>query len=229
MNRLHKETGNHLLRTKFDKGLAPAQVLWTAIIRPAKLLIRSPIVLLLSLYMSIVYSYLYFLFKTFTSVFEEHYGFNAGEAGLAYLGLGIDFCVGQFTVGPFSDRYLKQQKALHGSLKPEYHLPPLVVSVLLVPIGLFRYGWSVQARTHWIVPIVGTGFIGVGILFVFLPIQMYLFDTYTIYAASAIGANTVVRCIFAATLPLAGPALYARLGLGWGNSLLGFIGLALAP
>ncbi|KAL2009651.1 hypothetical protein VTN00DRAFT_5458 [Thermoascus crustaceus] len=58
---------------------------------------------------------------------------------------------------------------------------------------------------------------------------MYLVDTFTIYAASAIAANTVVRCIFAATLPLAGPALYARLGLGWGNSLLGFVGLAFAP
>ena len=30
-------------------------------------------------------------------------------------------------------------------------------------------------------------------------------------------------------LPLAGPSMYASLGLGWGNSILGFIAIALIP
>jgi hypothetical protein len=30
-------------------------------------------------------------------------------------------------------------------------------------------------------------------------------------------------------LPLAGPAMYDNLGLGWGNSLLGFICVAMIP
>ena len=193
------------------------------------MLIRSPIVVLLSIFVSIVYSYMYLLFTTFTRVFEDQYGFNAGEAGLAYLGLGIGFCIGQLTVGMFSDRYIKRQKAKRGEMKPEDRLPPLVVGAFLVPIGLFWYGWTVEKHTHWIVPIIGTGLIGIGILYVFLPVQMYLIDAYTMFAASAIGANTVVRSIFGTCIPLAGPALYARLGLGWGNSLLGFLALAFAP
>jgi hypothetical protein len=32
-----------------------------------------------------------------------------------------------------------------------------------------------------------------------------------------------------AVLPLAGTPMYDKLGLGWGNSLLGFISLALVP
>lgn len=39
-------------------------------------------------------------------------------------------------------------------------------------------------------------------------------------------ANTVFRSLAGALLPLAGPKMYAVLGLGWGNSLLGFIALA---
>ena len=57
----------------------------------------------------------------------------------------------------------------------------------------------------------------------------YLVDAYTIHAASAVGANTVVRSIAGALLPLAGLRMYDTLGLGWGNSLLAFIALALVP
>jgi hypothetical protein len=57
----------------------------------------------------------------------------------------------------------------------------------------------------------------------------YLIDAYTIYSASAIAANTVLRSLLGALLPLAGPSMYDALGLGWGNSLLGFIALALVP
>jgi Kef-type K+ transport system membrane component KefB len=54
-------------------------------------------------------------------------------------------------------------------------------------------------------------------------------DAYTIYAASAIAANTVLRSIVGGVLPLAGLSMYDRLGLGWGNSLVAFIALALTP
>lgn len=57
----------------------------------------------------------------------------------------------------------------------------------------------------------------------------YLVDAFTIYAASALAANTLIRSIAGAVLPLAGLQMYAALGMGWGNSLLAFIALALLP
>lgn len=57
----------------------------------------------------------------------------------------------------------------------------------------------------------------------------YLVDAFALHAASAIAANTVLRSLVGALLPLAGPKMYATLGLGWGNSLLGFISLAMLP
>jgi hypothetical protein len=41
--------------------------------------------------------------------------------------------------------------------------------------------------------------------------------------------RTFFRSLLGTFLPLAGPPLYAKLGLGWGNSVLGFIALALIP
>ena len=62
-----------------------------------------------------------------------------------------------------------------------------------------------------------------------MPIQTYLIDAFTIHAASAIAANTVLRSLCGALLPLAGPKMYATLGLGWGNSLLGFVAVTMLP
>ena len=62
-----------------------------------------------------------------------------------------------------------------------------------------------------------------------MPVITYLVDAFTIHSASALAANTVLRSIAGALLPLAGPKMYAKLGLGWGNSLLGFVALAMIP
>ncbi|KAE8350895.1 major facilitator superfamily domain-containing protein [Aspergillus coremiiformis] len=225
---LQKATG-HRYRTKFDSEQTAGQMLITSLTRPIKFLFLSPIVMIVSLYSAVTYSYMYILFTTFTEVFENVYNFTPGQAGLGYLGLGLGFCFGQVTVGYYSDRHVKKQEKIHGKMKPEHRLPPLVLGCFLVPIGLFWYGWSAQYRLHWIVPIMGTFFVGAGIYYVHLVTQVYLVDSYTLYAASAVSAELALRCIFGATVPLAGTPLYESLGLGWGNSLLGFIALVFAP
>ena len=226
--KLSKATGLHH-RTKFDQDKTVAQLMRISITRPVLFLIKSPIVLIVSLYSAVTYSYMYVLFTTFTEVFEKVYNFSPGQAGLGYLGLGLGFCIGQITVGYFSDRYLKKQEAIHGKMKPEHRLPPLVLGCCLVPIGLFWYGWAAEYRLHWFITIAGTFFVGLGIYYVHLVTQVYLVDAYTLYAASAVAAELSIRCVFGATIPLAGPDLYASVGLGWGNSILGFIAVAFAP
>ncbi|KAE8553969.1 hypothetical protein EYB25_002507 [Talaromyces marneffei] len=225
---LRKSTGREM-RTKYDKGQTLKQLIASAVTRPLRMLILSPIVLILSIYLSVIYSYSYLLLTTYTEIFEGVYNFNSGEAGLGYLGLGVGFVAGACAVGPFSDWYIKLQRERHGLPQPGDRLPPLLLGSCWVPIGLFCYGWSAQARTHWMVPIVGTGIFGAGVELIFFPIQLYLIDTFTIHAASAVAANTVVRSIFGALIPLAGNPLYNKLGLGWGNSVLAFISIAFAP
>ena len=62
-----------------------------------------------------------------------------------------------------------------------------------------------------------------------MAMQTYLIDAFTRYAASAVAANTVLRSLFGGLLPLSGLRLYNALGFGWGNSLLGFVGIVLIP
>ena len=58
---------------------------------------------------------------------------------------------------------------------------------------------------------------------------MYIVDTYTIHAASATGACTIIRSVCSALIPLGANPLYDKLGYGWGNSLLAFIALGFVP
>ena len=228
VKRLRKETGNNALRSKLDRGLTPGKAFSMAIVRPMKMLLLSPIVLIMSTFMAVVYGYLYLLFTTITVVFELEYGFTQGTVGLAYIGIGVGMFVGLTLFGFLSDRILKA-KAGSGEMKPEYRLPLLFPGALAIPIGLFLYGWTAQYRVFWIAPIIGTSFVGLGLIGSFMPIQTYLVDSFPLYAASATAAATIWRSILGALLPLAGLPMYQRLGLGWGNSLLGFIAVAFLP
>ena len=228
--RLRDQTGDLTLRSKFDTGVPPREFFRRAIIHPSKLLVRSPIVKLLSLNVSIVFAYLYLLFTTFTYVFEANYQFSTGEAGLSYLGVGVGLFIGMLALGKSSDAILKKKAAKSGGqMKPEYRLPPLIFGPLLIAGGLFGHGWTAQAGVHWSTPIVLTRLVGMAMIANFMPTQTYLVDAFGRYAASAIAANTLLRSLFGAVIPLAGQSLYARLGLGWGNSLLGFISLTMLP
>ncbi|KAI2608019.1 major facilitator superfamily domain-containing protein [Hypoxylon sp. NC1633] len=225
--RLRKETGNAALVSKMDRGLTPRQLFLRAITRPTKLLFLSPIVLLLSILSAFLFGLLFILFTTFPTVFEEQYHFSTGVSGLSYLGVGIAMAV---SLGVFAAVSDKLQKAHGDSPKPEERLKPMMWVMPAVPVGIFWYGWAAEKQTHWIVPIIGTAFFGFGFLWVTMPTQLYLVDAFgPEAAASALAANVVLRLLCAAFIPLAGPPLYASLGLGWGNSVLGFIGVAFLP
>lgn len=226
--RLRKETGNENLTSKLKSPLTPVALFKLSIVRPMKFLIFSPIVLALSTYMAVVYGYLYLLFTTITEVYEAQYNFSQGSVGLTYLGIGVGSMCGVIIFGIASDRIVKRLSK-NGEMKAEYRLPPMIPGSFLIPIGLFLYGWTADKHVFWIAPILGTGLVGLGLLATFMPIQTYLVDAFTVYAASALAANTVLRSLIGALLPLAGQKMYATLGLGWGNSLLAFIALAMCP
>ncbi|KAK7698132.1 hypothetical protein SLS64_012807 [Diaporthe eres] len=228
--RLRKETGNELLRSKLDIGLSPRDHFYRSIIRPLKMLIRSPIVALFAVYIAVVYGYLYLMFTSMTQVFQETYHFSTSITGLVFLGMGVGSMAGLAYFSATSDRYIQKMAKIEGKgMKPEYRLRQLPVGAFLLPGGFFLYGWTAQYHVHWIVPIIGTGIIGMGNIIIFMSLQLYLVDAFTVFAASSLAANTVVRSVAGAVLPLAGLSMYDALGLGWGNSLLGFIALALAP
>ncbi|KAH8621937.1 Major facilitator superfamily [Alternaria alternata] len=151
----------------------------TALIRPWLLLFREPIVLLLSLYMTVVYGTLYMLFGAFPIVYQQ------GRA------------VGMILATSYSiwdnKRYNKVADASPGGIAPlEARLPPAILGLIVMPIGLFWFAWTNGPSIHWIVSIIASVPFGFSIVLVFLLIMNYLIDAYLIYAASALAANLVL-------------------------------------
>ncbi|KAF2235066.1 MFS general substrate transporter [Viridothelium virens] len=226
--RLRKETNNQSLESKLARKTTLGRAMRFALIRPLKMLFRSPVVLLPCLALALIIGYLFLLFSTMATVFQQQYGFSEGLSGLVYIGIGVGNLLGTYLFAISSDRAVKKASE-RGTLKPEVRLVPVSFGGPLVCIGFIWYGWTIHQRTHWILPIIGTGIFGVGVMAFVMPITTYLIDVWKWHAASAIGANNFSRSILGAVIPLVAFKLYDRLGLGWGNSLLAFISLITAP
>lgn len=206
--------------------LSPWAVLRRGILRPMKLLALSPLGAMLAIYMAVIYGFLYLMISSISQVFVNTYGFSTNLSGLAYIGLGLGCLSGNLLVSFTSDRYMLRRAGQNGGeKKPEYRNRWVPLGAVSVPCGFFIYGWTAEYRVHWIVPIIGTYFIGFGFNTIFNSILLYIVESFTIFAASALAANGVVRNLGGGLLPLAGLTLYGRLGVGWGNSVLAFVHL----
>ncbi|KAH7017677.1 putative MFS multidrug transporter [Ilyonectria destructans] len=232
--RLRKELNRPELRSCYVDPDAPVlprrRILLNGLTRPIRLLFGSAIVFSVSLYIAFAYGCLYLLFNTIPIVFQGSYGWSTGITGIVYLTLLIGYMAGLAIFSALSDKtVVRMTKANGGVYEPEMRLPDCIYFAFLLPITFFWYGWAADKAVHWIVPVIGLIPFGLGVVGIWLPIQAYLIDAYSQYAASALAAFSVLRSVVAAFLPLAGPQMYASLGVGWGNSLLGFIAIGLIP
>ncbi|KAJ6148920.1 major facilitator superfamily domain-containing protein [Penicillium samsonianum] len=210
--------------------LSKEDIILGGLIRPLRLLFGSAIVFGISLYIAFAYGCLYLLFNTIPIVFQDHYGWSIGITGIVYLALLIGYIIGLVIFLTMSDKTIVRMTEANGGVyEPEMRLPVCIYFACLLPIAFFLYGWSSEKGSHWIVPVLGLVVFGIGFECIWLPTQAFIVDAYPQCAASALAAFSVMRSVVAAFLPLAGPQMYHALGLGWGNTVLGLIALALVP
>lgn len=121
----------------------------------------------------------------------------------------------------------KKNNAPWASIEEYRRLPLACLAGPLLVISLFWLGWTADVRIHFIVPMLAGIPFGVGFMLMFIAFLNYLTDAYEIFAASAMAAASTCRSLFAATLPLAAKPMYAKLGVAWASSLLGFLSLGM--
>ena len=207
VKKLRQETGNQSLRTEYEHGgLSIASHMERALIRPFKLLGTQPIVQVLALYMAYLFGVLYILLSTFPMLWTDRYHESVGIGGLNYISLALGLFIGCQISGPWIDsmyRRLKHRTSSEG--RPEFRIPLMGPAAILLPCGIFLYGWSAQYHTHWIVPNIGTLLFGLGVVMSFQCIQTYLIDSYTKFAASALAGAAVLRSCAGFGFPLFAP------------------------
>lgn len=201
-----------------------------SMMRPLKILFTQPIVLTMAVYQAILFGTTYSLYTNFQAMYGGIYGFNTTQVGLMYLGPGVGFFIAVWFVVPKIDTvYNHLTHKNHDEAKPEFRLPLANIGAVVIPLSLFWFAWTIEFKVHWTVPLLSTVFFGLGQITILNTVQNYYIDSFSKYAASAIAAGAVFRSIVGGLLPLGAPALFQKVGYGWGVSVFGFLALALSP
>jgi MFS family permease len=229
---LSKKTGKvYMSQLDIDRGVINAgEAFKTALSRPWILLFREPIVLILSIYMAIVYGTLYMLFAAYPIVYQQGRGWSEGIGGLSFIGVLIGMIMAvTFSIYPMNSRYQKIVDKHNGFAPPEARLPSSILGGVFLPIGLFWFAWTNSPTLPWAVSMAAGIPFGFGMVLVFLSVMNYLIDSYTIFAASVLAANSILRSSFGAAFPLFTSYMYKSLGIHWASSVPAFLALACVP
>ncbi|KAH9908854.1 major facilitator superfamily domain-containing protein [Xylariomycetidae sp. FL2044] len=111
---------------------------------------------------------------------------------------------------------------------PESRLYFTCLTSILLPIGLYLFGFSAEPSTHWISPTIAIGLASMGIYYVYLATFNYLADIYRAYASSALAAQSFCRNVLGGIFPLVTGMLIRNLGEDATGGLLGAIATALS-
>ena len=228
--RLRKETGdNRYWHPHESSKITPSNILTKHVSRPLLMLTTEPMVLCIAIYASFVYGLLYLTLEVFPIVYLDMRHFSPVTSTLPFLGLFVGVLVAMGINLANQPRYSRIVEQNGGRAVPEARLPPMLIGGLLFVIGLFWFGWTADPKFHWAIPTVATAFIGAGFNVIFQQCINFLVDTYSLYAASAVSANTFLRSLLGAGLPLAARPMFLNMGVGPACSVLGAVAALALP
>ncbi|KAJ5111332.1 hypothetical protein N7532_001867 [Penicillium argentinense] len=208
--------------------------------------IHEPIILLISLYMTVLYIVLFTFFDGYTCIFTDTYGISQGLTNIVWVAMYVGIMLAALLV-PLVYRWTKKDftqaamaakgadpmldpHALDGvHTQPEIRLWFAMFGAPAIPISLFWMGWTDFASISIWSPIIASGLFGFGTICVFISSYMYVIDSYDIYAASALGFMTVSRYCAAGGMTIVGIPFYQNMGVHWTLTILGCISAIMVP
>ncbi|KZT27656.1 MFS general substrate transporter [Neolentinus lepideus HHB14362 ss-1] len=233
--RMRKEQGRDNIVTEQELFPRPfSEVLVETLIRPFQMLLTEPILLLMSLYISLIYGLLYAFFFSFPVVFGEGYGFSDGIVGVTFCSVLIGLAIALLVTPRLEKFYAKKVEEGGGKADPEARLPGMMLGAPFVPISLFIFGWTAPPYVNpvggnWVGPCISGIPFGFGMVVIYFAANAYLIDAFPAYVASALAAKVVVRSGMGAAMPLFMVQMFHGLGNGWAASLLAFLALGICP
>ncbi|KAJ5194920.1 uncharacterized protein N7498_008358 [Penicillium cinerascens] len=228
LRRRTKNWGIHAKQEEIEVDLKELMV--NNFSRPLRLLFGEPLIMAVTIYLSFIYGLLYCFLTAYTVVFQGVYGMNPGIGGLPLFGMVVGLFIAAAYIIISSRWYNKKLEKNGGVPIPEWRCPPVILGGVLFAAGLFWFGWTGFTNSiPWIVPTLSGLFTGFGLLIIFIQLFNYLIDTYLMFAASAIAANTFCRSMIAASFPLFSRQMFENMGVQWASTLLGCVAACLVP
>lgn len=208
-----------------DERTNLSNMLKVSLTRPFHLLFTEPVVFFFSLWTAFSWGILYLFIPGITLVFVTSHNFTTSQIGSVFTAM----CVGSFLALPLNTLIERFTPVLLPSSRgPETRLYAACTLGVLLPIGIFWFGWTSSPDQHWILPTIAVGVATIGIFTIYLAVFNYFADTYHRYASSALAAQGCCRNIFAGFFPLVTEPMYAAVTLKGASSILGAGALVLS-
>ncbi|OGE54577.1 hypothetical protein PENARI_c006G07523 [Penicillium arizonense] len=244
---LRKATGDNRFRSAMDMEKIPLFTrIGGALKRQFLITFQEPIILLISLYMTVLYIVLFTFFDGYTYIFTDVYGISQGLTNITWVAMYIGIMLAGLLVFPIyhwtKRDFVAAAKAKNGTdpasdphaldnvhTQPEIRLWFAMFGAPLIPISLFWMGWTDFPSVSIWSPIIASSFFGFGAICIFISSYMYVIDSYDIYAASALGFMTVSRYFAAGGMTVVGIPFYKNMGVHWTLTILGCISAIMVP
>ncbi|KAI8943448.1 hypothetical protein NX059_001457 [Plenodomus lindquistii] len=203
--------------------------LWHSITRPFAVLFGSKVLLLLSTFASVSFSYFYVISVSLPGILVDTYGFTPTQTGSAFVSFSIGSLISVMVCNFSLDRiYIHLRHRSNAAGKPEYRLPLGIVGAFILPFAVTGYGWIAQYKLPVPLLLVSVSLMGFSLLLTMVPLSAYVVDACGIYSASAMTGVIVTRCLAGTFFPLTTTPLAENFGYGWGFTCLGALSLLLA-
>lgn len=192
-------------KVKSDEERASlAQMIRISVVRPFHLLFTEPVVFCFSVWISFAWAVLYLTFGAVGLVFSASYGFTLEQSYAPFASLSCGAIIAtvysiyqeRFTDSLFIPLISRiTGRTIDPAQNPERRLYFSCFQSLLLPLGLFWFGWTQFGNIPWIVPTLSIACATMGIYSVYLATFNYLADAYHRYASSALAAQSFCKFV----------------------------------
>ncbi|RDW63360.1 putative MFS multidrug transporter-1 [Coleophoma cylindrospora] len=212
------ETGNWALHSKYEESPVDFKLLMQKYLtKPIRIFFKEPILIILTIYLTLVYGIFYISYQAFLRAFEAR-GWPATTASLPFLSSELGVIASCCTFSLFIVTWWRKRFLRRNAVTPEDCLPIMIIGSCILPPALLWFGWSTY--THWASQVIACFVIGWALMLVFITGIVYIVDVYTINANSAMSIHIAVRSVVASSFPLWTTPMFDRLGVDWGMTVL---------
>ncbi|RDW58576.1 uncharacterized protein DSM5745_11267 [Aspergillus mulundensis] len=196
------------------------ELIQTIIIRPTKLGVTEPIIILVSILSASAWGMLYLFTESFTVVYSA-FGFSTRATSLPFIAL-IPGVIASGLVRLWDHARLNEREKKNERPVPEDKIGGFILAAPALAVGLWIFAWTVppMVHVHWIGSTVGVSLIGFAATEFSYTLSGYIADAYTIYAGSAMAAIAVLRGLASGCMPLFAYPMYSGLGSNVASSII---------
>lgn len=206
-------------------------------IRPFRMFLTEPIVLVLSLLSGFSDALVFMFIQSFSIVYKQ-WNFTTIDIGLSFIPIGVGYFIAWGLFIPAIRRNIKERQAKPNDERAQYEsrLWWLLYTAPCLPIGLFGFAWTILGPpVHWIGSMIFAAIIGIANYSIYMatiglyPLPSpsspsnissdYMICAYGPYSASATGGNGWSRDFLAGVLTVPATPFFTNIGKSSGLNL----------